>query len=171
MGLPEGHPVYVSSIQVTPSVPSGIAYKTSVGADIKDEMLFQMRELVCLAREQVQIAREQLELMRRAEDRFQKQQEAQREEFQRWFGENPGLAGYCTAAHDHLRTLLGKAIAELVQYVDDNGENLLDSDFARTEMIDKYGSLLNHVSAMYGMLKRLAAAEQSGADSSNGLQC
>lgn len=170
MTAPDGHPAFVSSIDVTAGFPASSA-RSSVSAESKDELVQAIREMTTLYREQLQVSREQLDLLRKAEERFQRQQEAQREEFQRWFTENPGLSGCCAGAHDQLRTLLGRAIAELVEFVDDNGENLIDSDFVRMEMIDKYGSLLNHASAMYSMLKRLAAAEQAGADSSSGMQC
>jgi hypothetical protein len=170
MTAPEGHPGFISSIDVTAGFPTSSA-RPAAGSESKDELTHALRDMTSLLREHLQISREQLELLRRAEDRFQRQQDAQREEFQRWFAENPGLAGYCGGAHDQLRTLLGRAIAELVQFVDDHGDNLVESDFVRMEMVDKYGSLLNHASAMYSMLKRLAAAEQAGADSSSGLQC
>jgi hypothetical protein len=34
-------------------------------------------------------------------------------------------------------------------------------------MVDRYGALLNHVSAMYAVLKRLAAVDQANTGASN----
>lgn len=127
----------------------------------------QLRDLVALSREMVEISREQLRYLRRTEERYQRQQHALREEFQRWLSEHRHLAGRCRDAHEALRLLLGQTISELVTYVEDNQENLLDSEFVRSDMIDRYGSLLNHVSAMHSVLKRLAAADQSNAESAS----
>ncbi|MFO0944778.1 MAG: hypothetical protein U1D30_02345 [Planctomycetota bacterium] len=165
MSAPEGVPSYVSSIDVTAASP--LPRSGAGSPETSSDSLFLLRELVNLCREQVHLSREQLELLRRTEDRYQRQQEAQKEEFQRWLKENPELAGFCGAAHENLRVLFGRSIAELVQYVDENQETIFDSDFVRMEMVDKYGSLLNHVSAMYSIVKRLAAAEQNGCESNN----
>jgi hypothetical protein len=120
-----------------------------------------LRELVQLNREILRISREHFELAKRAEDRFIHQQKQQREEFERWLHENSELAGQCGSAQEAIRTVLGQAITELVQYVQDHQEELIDSEYVRSDLVDRYGSLLNHVSGMYGMLKRLAAAEQA----------
>lgn len=165
MSAPEGLPSFISSIDVTAASP--LPRSSATGAESSSDSLFLLRELVNLCREQVHLSREQLEMLRRNEDRYQRQQEAQKEEFQRWLKENPELSGYCGTAHEQLRVLFGRAISELVQYVDENQETIFDSDFVRMEMVDKYGSLLNHVSAMYSIVKRLAAAEQNGCESGN----
>ena len=63
-----------------------------------------------------------------------------------------------------LRTVLGNAIRDLIDYVDDNHENLVDSEFVRTEMIDRFGSVLNHVSSMYSVAKRLSAVAKANTE-------
>lgn len=119
-----------------------------------------VRELVAVNRELLHVSREQLELLRRAEERFQKQHEGQREEFARWLTEHPELEGRCEGAHESVRRLFGRSLAELVDYIHENEDSLLESDFVKNDMVDRYGALLNHVSAMYGVLKRLVQAEQ-----------
>ena len=118
-----------------------------------------LHELIGVTRELLRVSQEQLRLAQRGEERFQRQQQAQRDEFHRWLDEHPHLSGRCGEAHEVIRNLLGRSMAELVEYVEENGENLLESDFVRTDMVDRYGSLLNHVSVMHGVLKRLAAAD------------
>ena len=57
--------------------------------------------------------------------------------------------------------MLGRAISELVDYVEDNSENLTDgTDFIRAEMSDKFGGMLHHLWVIYGTLKHLSAADQ-----------
>jgi hypothetical protein len=111
-------------------------------------------------REIINLTRRQLEISQRMEERFEKQLIGQREEFLRWIQETPGLASRSKVATEAIRTLLGKLIDDLVEYVDSNGENLEDSEFVRADMVDRYGQLLNHISSIYGILKRLSTAQE-----------
>lgn len=159
-------PGFVSSIDVTPEMHTAPPAATPAG-DVQVEIALNLRELVQINREMLQISREQLQFSRRAEERHQQQIRAQREEFQRWIEDHPQLEGRCKQARETLRTLLGQSMSELVDFVDENNENLLESDFSRTDLVDRYGSLLHHVSSMYGILKRLAAADSPDADPSS----
>lgn len=113
-------------------------------------------------RELINLGRKQLEISVRMEERFEKQIQSQREEFVRWLDDIPGLSSRGKEAAESIRILLGSLIDELVAYVDENRDSLGDSDFVRAEMVDRYGQMLNHISSMYGMLKRLATAEEAG---------
>jgi hypothetical protein len=136
------------SLPAPPASPGPDAALTHLLAAVVE----QNRELIALARRQ-------LEISQRMEERFDKQIQGQREEFLRWIDEVPGLSARGKKAAEAVRILLGALIEELVAYVEENKDSLGDSDFVRAEMVDRYGQMLNHVSAMYGMLKRLATAD------------
>jgi hypothetical protein len=125
------------------------------------ELTGLMRELVGAVKEQNGLAKEQLLLARKAEQRFEEQRQAQRDDFQRWLQEHGLVKSRTKPAEETARAVLGQAIAELVDYVEEHNENLADgTDFVRAEMSDKFGGLLHHLWVIYGTLKHLSAAEQ-----------
>jgi hypothetical protein len=162
----QDHTQFTSSIDVTAGAPLAPKAPTAAVNAPSDDLAKELRELNGLVRELLHTSREQLELIRRAEDRFQKQNDAQRDEFVRWLGEDPDLARQCHAAHDGLRVLFGRTLADLTAYIESHQDELVDSEFVRSDMVDRYGALLNHVSGLYGLIKRLASAEQTMGPSS-----
>ncbi len=128
------------------------------------ELIGLTRELVMMGREQVAIAKEQLMLARKNEQRFEEQRQAQRDDFQRWLQEHGLIKRRTKPAEETARAVLGQAIAELVDYVEEHNENLAEgTDFVRAEMSDKFGGLLHHLWVIYGTLKHLSAADQPNA--------
>jgi hypothetical protein len=125
------------------------------------ELVALTRELVGAMREQTGLAKEQLALARKAEQRFEEQRQAQRDDFQRWLQEHGLVKRRTKPAEDTARNVLGQAIAELVDYIEENNDNLAEgTDFVRSEMSDKFGGLLHHLWVIYGTLKHLSAADQ-----------
>lgn len=125
------------------------------------ELVSCLRELTSVTRGLAEIAKEQLEYARRAEERFNQQHQMVRGEFQRWLEESDDLRGYCRQAEETVRQVLGRAIHDLVDFVRENEDNLRESDFTRSEMIDRYGAMLHHVSVIHTVLKRMAAVENA----------
>lgn len=159
MTAPQRPSDFVCSIDV--AAGSSLQPSQPEVSSLSEAIAGPLRELVQLNREILRVSREHFDLAKRAEERFLHQQKQQREEFERWLQENSELTGQCGSAQEAIRTVLGQAITELVQYVHEHQEDLLESEYVRSDLVDRYGSLLNHVSGMYGMLKRLAAAEQA----------
>lgn len=125
------------------------------------ELTGLMRELVVAMREQTAVAKETLVLARKAEQRFEEQRQAQRDDFQRWLQEHGLVKRRTKPAEETARAVLGRAISELVDYVEEHGENLTEgTEFVRAEMSDKFGGLLHHLWVIYGTLKHLSAADQ-----------
>jgi hypothetical protein len=151
---------YFTSIQVSASGGEP-AQAGSVSGPIGTEVADLLRTLIEQNRELIQLGRQQVELGRRMDDRYEKQMQAQREEFVRWLEDIPGLTARGKEATEAVRILLGRVIDEMVDYVKEHDEQLEGSDFVRSELVDRYGQLLNHVSAMYGLLKRLSTADES----------
>jgi hypothetical protein len=125
------------------------------------ELIGLTRELVEMQREQVAIGREILTLARKGEQRFEEQRQAQRDDFTRWLQEHGLVKSRTKPAEETARAVLGRSIAELVDYIEEQNENLEEgTEFVRAEMSDKFGGLLHHLWVIYGTLKHLSAAEQ-----------
>jgi hypothetical protein len=154
---------YVSPLDVEPAVEPALQ-----AAPPTPDLTKELRELVGATRELVALTREQVEYSKRNEERYQRQQQAQREEFQRWLADHRDLGDQCGRAQEVLRTMLGNAIRDLVDYIEEHKDNLVESDFVRSDLIDRFGSVLNHVSSMYGVVKRLSAIENSQKKSKEG---
>ncbi|QDU63556.1 hypothetical protein Pan216_44360 [Planctomycetes bacterium Pan216] len=147
---------YSCSIDVTPAM-SG---ESPLLPAPSQEMTDLLRELVSGQRELIKLNREQVQHARRTEERYQQQVKSQRQEFERWVGDNHTLVGRCHEARDTVCRLLGDTLGELVEFVDEHDENLFDSDYVRTDLVDRFGALLNHLSSMYGLLKKMAVVDQ-----------
>ena len=144
----------------TPAAPAAPVGPAELSLQL-GELIGLTRELVGAAKEQAAVAKEQLALARKAEQRFEEQRQGQRDDFQRWLHEHGLVKSRTKPAEETARAVLGQAIAELVDYVEEHNENLADgTDFVRAEMSDKFGGLLHHLWVIYGTLKHLSAAEQ-----------
>src|SRR5215212_1931272 len=120
-----------------------------------DAMARVLRELLVATREMIALSREQLELAKKSEERYQRQMQGQREEFERWLGENDLTDGRCAQAEEVLRSLLGASMRTMVEHIDDNSDAILESDFARSELVDRFGPPMAHLSTLYNIVKRL----------------
>jgi len=126
-----------------------------------DAMARLLRELLVATREMIALSREQLELARKSEERYQRQMQGQREEFERWLGENDLTDGRCASAEEVLRSLLGASMRSMVEHIDDNSDAILESDFARTELVDRFGPPMAHLSTLYNIVKRLNLVDRT----------
>lgn len=123
------------------------------------ELTAAMRSQLELSRQQAEMTRQHLELARRAEQRVEEQRQAQRDDFQRWLGEHQLLGGRSSRAEKTVRSVLGCALTEMVDYIEENDETMSDSDYVRRELADRFGSQLAHLWSIHGVLKHLSAAE------------
>ncbi len=149
---------YFCSIQVSAN-PDGSAAPPA-GSAIDPQVAELLKALAEQNRELILLSRRQLEVSQRMEERYIQQMQAQREEFVRWVHEIPGLSSRGKKATEAIRDLLGRLIDNLVDFVEENKEHLDDSEYVRNDMVDRYGQLLNHISAIYGMLTRLSTADE-----------
>lgn len=125
------------------------------------ESVALLRELVSLNRDMLAAQKEQLEYIRRAEERFQKQNQMQKDDFESWLKDERDLSRDCVTSMEVLRKLLGQNMTDMVRYVEENSENLFESDFSRAELVDRFGQSLNHLSGMYGLVKRLSMVDNA----------
>lgn len=166
MAVPESTPFTTGGIEGTgTALPPPPAPPSAADVPVQlVELTGLMRELVGAIREQNGMAKETLALARRAEQRFEEQRQQQRDDFQRWLQEHGLVKGRTKPAEETARAVLGRAISELVDYVEEHEENLTEgTEFVRAEMSDKFGGLLHHLWVIYGTLKHLSAADQPSA--------
>ena len=166
MSVPESTPSFTTgeiegSGTAVPTPPSPAVPQPSDVPVLLAELVGLTRELVTVVREQTAIGKEVLALARKGEQRFEEQRNAQRDDFQRWLQEHGLVKRRTKPAEETARAVLGRAISELVDYVEEHNENLTEgTDFVRAEMSDKFGGLLHHLWVIYGTLKHLSAADQ-----------
>lgn len=123
------------------------------------EVASLLRELIGVTRELVDNSRQQLEFSKRWEQRTVEQQQVQRDEFQRLLREHPELKGRAKPIEEHVNAVVGKALTDLFDYVEHHGSDLTDSDYIRSELVEKYGGLLYHLYGIHGIVKRVSAFE------------
>ncbi len=125
-----------------------------------NELGRKLDEMAALLREMVRVSHLQLELMQRNEERFNRQQQTQKEDFENWLDDHPDLRSDLPLATEVVRHALGSSIEAMVNHIKENELELTNSDFSRSELVDKFGGLLNHTSAMYGLLRRFMSVDQ-----------
>lgn len=162
MNTVQGPGNFVCSIDVGQGMHS-VARPAAGPADMSEAVAL-LRELVGLSRDMLAAQKEQLEYIRRAEERFQKQNQMQKDDFENWLKDDRDLSRDCNTSLEVLRKLLGQSMTEMVRYVEENSENLFESDYSKNELVDKFGQSLNHVSAMYGLVKRISMVDQAMRD-------
>ena len=128
-------------------------------AEGASEVASLLRELVGTTRELLETARQQLEFSKRWEQRTLEQQQSQRDEFQRLLREHPELRGRGKSVEENVNAVVGKALTDLFDYVEHHGSDLTDSDYIRSELVEKYGGLLYHLYGIHGIVKRVSAFE------------
>lgn len=120
-------------------------------------------ETIDLLRQLLEVQREQLLLVRSsvvAHDMGARW----RAFLSRWQNDFPGLADACKSATPILERAYSSLIAELTNYLCQNGEDALDNDFALQDFLDRYGMRLAQLGTilnLVGPLAEAAAQEES----------
>ncbi len=116
----------------------------SQSLEIQKQILQNQQQQLELAKEATQIAREQ--------------RARQIAELERWQNGHEGVIEQCKESLGQLEQVHSALMGELVNYVADNHENLVDGDYALTDFVDKFGPRLAHLNTMLAILRPLAAA-------------
>lgn len=114
--------------------------------EIQKQILQNQQQQLELAREATQIAREQ--------------RARQIAELERWQNGHERVLDQCKESLGQLEQVHSALMGELVNYVSENHENLLDGDYALTDFVDKFGPRLAHLNTMLAILRPLAAANR-----------
>ena len=99
---------------------------------------------------------QQLELAREAAQIAREQRARVMSELERWQTGHESVLDQCRDSLAQLEQVHASLMEDLVDHVSDNQENLLDSDFALTDFVDRFGPRLAHLNTMLAVLRPLA---------------
>jgi hypothetical protein len=117
-------------------------------------------ETVELLRQLLEIQREQLGLLRTSAAAHDASSRW-RAFLARWREDFPGLGGSCREALLILEKTYGAVLAELVEYLRENGGGL-ETDFALQEFLDRFGMRLAQLGTILNLVAPLAEASSQG---------
>ncbi len=120
----------------------------------QSEMVALMHQLVIGQDRQNELLEEMLEQMGAA----QRQRHA---ELNQWKEANPLLARRCRAAAEALSQVQTEFLQSLTVDVNDNYEDMIDSDFVLNEFVDRYGPRLAHLNGVLQLLSQLSMTSQA----------
>jgi hypothetical protein len=141
------------------SPQSGGAGMAEVAALLR-ELVEVNRAVAGMTQEILQNSRQQLELSKRWEQRTVEQIQNNREELLRYGKQHPEIRGRSQDVEKLMATVIGKSMGELYDYVEEHGSDLTDSDFVRSELVEKYGGMLYHLHGIHGIVKRFSSFER-----------
>ncbi len=108
----------------------------------------------------LQNQQQQLELAKEATQVAREQRARQMAELERWQNGHERVIDQCRESLGQLEQVHSSLMGELVNYVSEHHENLLDGDYALTDFVDKFGPRLAHLNTMLAILRPLAAANR-----------
>ncbi len=115
-------------------------------------------EIVSLLRQILEVQREHVALMRAAHDANARW----RAFLARWREDFPELPQSCQEALPILERSYSALIAELAEFLRQDGSSGLDNDFALQEFLDRYGMRLAQLGTILNLVAPLAEASQQG---------
>lgn len=124
------------------------------GNSAQNEMVALMHQLV-LGQDR------QNELLEELVDQMGAGQRQRANELNQWKDANPLLARRCRAAAEALSQVQTEFLQGLTVDVNDNFENMVDSEFVLNEFVDRYGPRLAHLNGVLQMLSQLSMTTQS----------
>jgi len=120
-------------------------------------------EMVALLHQLVMGQDRQNELLEEMVEQMNAGQRARSNELNQWKTANPLLARRCRAAAEALSQVQTEFLQGLTMDVNDNFENMIDSDFVLNEFVDRYGPRLAHLNGVLQLLAQLGFASQDTA--------
>lgn len=102
----------------------------------------------------------QNELLEEMVEQMQAGQRQRANELNQWKEANPLLARRCRAAAEALSQVQTEFLQSLTVDINDNFEEMIDSDFILNEFVDRYGPRLAHLNGVLQLLSQLSMATQ-----------
>lgn len=84
-------------------------------------------------------------------------------ELSNWKEANPDLARSCRIAAEALTKVQNEFIHKLTEDAADNHDSMLDSEYALSEFVDRFGPRMAHLGGMLHMVSQLSAQKQTPA--------
>ncbi len=114
-------------------------------------------EFTALVRQLLVAQNRQNELLQEVVDCLSAGQRQRTAELSQWKDANPGLAKSCRVAADNLGRIQTEFLSSLTFEINDNFENLQDSEYFMHEFFDKYGPRIAHLNALMQTLSVLGS--------------
>ena len=114
-------------------------------------------EFTALVRQLLVAQNRQNELLQEVVDCLSAGQRQRAAELSQWKDANPGLAKSCRVAADNLGRIQTEFLSSLTFEINDNFENLQDSEYFMHEFFDKYGPRIAHLNALMQTLSVLGS--------------
>ena len=136
-----------SQVDISPAV---VAVGPGGAIDLNDSVVRLLHDILQVQRQQIELSREMVNFARETRQRQQAELEA-------WQRDNQGVVERCREVLGTIGRIHSGMIGDMADYIRENDENLLESEFAISEFVDRFGPRLHHLSAMVGVLKQLSA--------------
>jgi hypothetical protein len=82
-------------------------------------------------------------------------------EIANWKEHNPDLARSCRIAAEALGKVQNDFIHKLTEDAADNYENMMESEYALSEFVDRYGPRMSHLGGVLHMVAQLSAQKEA----------
>jgi len=139
-------PLNMQVVDISPAVVA-LAPDGAIGAS--DIVVRLLHDILQAQRQQLEIHREMLQLARENRQR-------QHAELEAWQRENQHVVERCREVLGTLSRVHSGMLSEMADYIRENDETLLESEFSISEFVDRFGPRLHHLSAMLGVLKQVS---------------
>jgi hypothetical protein len=120
------------------------------GVSSNDIVIRLLHEILQAQRQQLELSREMVQL---AKDNRQRQHA----ELEAWQRENQHVVERCREVLGTLSRIHSGMLSDIADYIRENEETLLESEFSISEFVDRFGPRMHHLSAMLGVLKQVSA--------------
>jgi hypothetical protein len=147
-------PIGQLGLQVVDVSPTVVAVGPGGAVDLNDTVTRLLHDMLDMQRQQLELTREMVQLARENRQRQQVELEA-------WQRENQHVVERCREVLGMLARIHSGMLSELAEYIRENEETLLESDFAVSEFVDRFGPRLHHLSAMLGVMKQVSTPPSS----------
>lgn len=136
-------------------------FRIDVGQSANDPAVGQpnapQNEMVALMHQLVVGQDRQNELLEDMMEQMQHSQSQRANELNQWKDANPLLARRCRAAAEALSQVQTEFLQGLTVDINDNYEDMLDSEFVLNEFVDRYGPRLAHLNGVLQLLSQLSS--------------
>lgn len=121
-------------------------------------------ELICvLLRQLVEGQAKEIKLLEEISHHVSHHHRQRQADIGHWKQQNPDLARSCRIAAEALTKVQNEFIHRLTEDAFDNQENMLDSDYALSEFVDRFGPRMAHLGGMLHMVSQLSAQKEAPA--------
>lgn len=149
------------NMQVVDISPAVVAVGPEGGVHPNDLVIRLLHEILQTQRQQLELSREMVHLAKENRQR-------QHAELEAWQRENMHVVERCREVLGTLSRVHSGMLSDIAEYVRENEDNLLESEFSISDFVDRFGPRMHHLSAMLGVLKQVSAATSPDSGNQSG---